>query len=595
MPEMKLGTYDRLRSWQESQNSPGPGPFTLNWDSDTRQLEVRRDGHLWWTSEEFGTFDFINIPVESKVSYSFIMVPNENRNSFSYNYSAVGDQNVRSVWVLHTDGGCHRWGRQATSYCPYTDFKLRKNGSFKPISMDMSVNSTWLDTNQSRYGSDHCKATCWMDCDCLGFDFLYDNQTGCRFWSVKNSQFLEDPDSSATKYIISGLITRKLSRRNNDASHKWIWIGFAIVAALLEMVLCSICYEEENLQVYNQNQTRIQEMLNMMNSNRRTNANGLQNDEKGGHDLSVFNYTTIITATCNFSDQNKLGEGGFGPGKLVTGQEIAVNRLSKCSGQGKSEFKNELILIYELQHTNLVQLFGFCIHGEERMFIYEYMANKSLDYFLFDSTRCQQLDWNKRFSIIEGVAQGLLYLHKYSRKRVIHRDLKASNVLLDENMNPKFFYFGMARIFTNDEQEANTMKIVGTRFGVLILEILSGRKNNSFYNDDHAVNIVGYAWALWREGVGLRLMDPRLGDSCDKNQFLRCINVGMLCVEENAANRPTMLDVISMLGNESISLPVPTKPAFCTERNVITVAVGGNGQEIVASVNGISNSDFDGR
>ncbi|PRQ30524.1 putative protein kinase RLK-Pelle-DLSV family [Rosa chinensis] len=175
-------------------------------------------------------------------------------------------------------------------------------------------------------------------------------------------------------------------------------------------------------------------------------------------------------------------------------------------------------------------------------------------------------------------------------------------------MNPKISDFGMARIFTNDEQEANTMKIVGTRgymspeyvmggnfsiksdvysFGVLMLEILSGRKNNSFYNDDHAINIVGYAWALWREVAGLRLTDPRLGDSCDKNQFLRYVHVGMLCVEENAANRPTMLDVISMLAN--------TKPRLCTERNVITAVVCRNGPEIIASVNGISNSDFDGR
>nr|XP_011462045.1 PREDICTED: putative cysteine-rich receptor-like protein kinase 35 [Fragaria vesca subsp. vesca] len=267
-----------------------------------------------------------------------------------------------------------------------------------------------------------------------------------------------------------------------------------------------------------------------------------------GELYDVCNNISIVraAATCNFSDKNKLGQGGFGPvykGKFVTGQEIAVKRLSKRSAQGISEFKNKLIIIYGLQHTNLVQLFGFCLHGEERMLIYEFNWIPS----------SQQLDWDSRFRIIEGIAQGLLYLHKYSRTRIIHRDLKASNVLLDERMNPKISDFGMARIFANDEEEANTMKIVRTRgymspeyvmvgnfstksdvysFGVLMLEILSGRKNNSFYNDDRFINLVGYAWALWREGAGLGLMDPTIGDSCDKDQMLRCIHVGLLCVEE---------------------------------------------------------------
>ncbi|KAL6201862.1 hypothetical protein ACLB2K_025574 [Fragaria x ananassa] len=661
MQGMKLGVDNRngnnwsLSSWRESQTSPGSGSFTLDWAFYTRQLEVRRSGEVCWTSGEFrsGRFSYIDIPTESKVSYNFTVVSNENQDFFSY--TAVGDQNIRSVWVLdtggqlhdvnynisivragdcdgyNTSGGCQRWGARTTE-CPLesgNDFVLIKNGSFKPINGDTSINSTsatlWLDSNQSHYGSDHCKATCWKNCDCLGFDFLHPNQTGCQYWSVKHSHFLEDPASSTTSFILPGAMKTKAFRRTNDALPKWIWIGIVIAVVLLALVLCSMCYLIRRRKLAGENQTKIQDMLNIMKSNRPTDANGLQNDGKGGQDLSVFSYASIITATCNFSNENKLGQGGFGPvykGTLVSGQEVAVKRLSKRSGQGISEFKNELILIYELQHTNLVQLFGFCIHGEERMLIYEYMPNKSLDYFLFgctdwaDSTRCQQLDWNRRFSIIEGIAQGLLYLHKYSRTRIIHRDLKASNVLLDERMNPKISDFGMARIFANDEQEANTMKIVGTRgymspeyvmggnfsiksdvysFGVLMLEIVSGRRNNSFYNDDRALNIVGYAWALWREGAGLGLMDPTIGDSCDKDQLLRCIHVGLLCVEENAASRPTMLDVISMLTNESMSLPLPTKPAFCTERNVITATVGGNGPGMVVSVNGISISDFGGR
>ncbi|KAM1044937.1 hypothetical protein ACFX2I_035888 [Malus domestica] len=331
----------------------------------------------------------------------------------------------------------------------------------------------------------------------------------------------------------------------------------------------------------------------------------------GHSELSAFSYPSVLAATCNFSEENKLGQGGFGPvykGKLVTGREIAVKRLSKCSGQGTLEFKNELILISELQHTNLVQLFGFCIHGEERMLIYEYMPNKSLDNFLFDSTRAL-LDWKRRFSIIEGIAQGLLYLHKYSRMRVIHRDLKPSNILLDENMNPKISDFGMARIFTYNELEANTGRIVGTRgymspeyamdgifsiksdvfsFGVLMLEIISGRKNNSFYNDERVLNLVGYTWKLWKEGAGIELMDPTLTDSCVQDQFLRCVHTGLLCVEENAGERPTTSNVISMLTNESVVLPMPTKPAFFTERNHVA---GGKEPEDM-SINCLSNSEI---
>ncbi|KAM1122792.1 hypothetical protein ACFX13_004369 [Malus domestica] len=355
------------------------------------------------------------------------------------------------------------------------------------------------------------------------------------------------------------------------------------------------------------------ELLDLMKSDRPTDANAHQNHGYMRPDLSVFSYASVMAATCNFSPENKLGQGGFGPvykGKLVTGQEVAVKRLSKCSGQGTLEFKNELVLIYELQHKNLVKLFGFCIHGEERMLIYEYMPNKSLDYFLFDSTRVTPLDWKKRFIIIEGIAQGLLYLHKYSRVTVIHRDLKASNILLDKNMNPKISDFGMARIFKHNELEANTNRVVGTygymspeyamqgifsiksdvySFGVLMLEIVSGRRNNSFYNADRLLNIVGYAWELWKEGTVLEFMDPTLGDSCVKDQLLRCVHVGLLCVEENAADRPTMPDVVSMLTNQSTPMPLPAKPAFFTERNVVEAGLSGKKPEIF-SANEISNS-----
>ncbi|KAJ6918074.1 hypothetical protein NC651_012329 [Populus alba x Populus x berolinensis] len=302
-------------------------------------------------------------------------------------------------------------------------------------------------------------------------------------------------------------------------------------------------------------------------------------------ELPLFSYESVSVATGQFSD--KLGEGGFGPvykGKLSKGLEIAVKRLSERSGQGLEEFRNETILIAKLQHRNLVRLLGSCIERDEKMLIYEYMPNKSLDFFLFDANRGQILDWGTRIRIIEGIAQGLLYLHRYSRLRIIHRDLKPSNILLDSEMNPKISDFGMARIFGGNETQANTNRIVGTygymspeyameglfsiksdvfSFGVLVLEIVSGRKNTSFYHSD-SLNLLGLAWKLWNANKALDLMDPSLGDPPSTATLLRYINIGLLCVQESPADRPTMSDVIPMI----VALPEPKQPAFVAGRNV---------------------------
>ncbi|KAG2664573.1 hypothetical protein I3760_16G088500 [Carya illinoinensis] len=302
--------------------------------------------------------------------------------------------------------------------------------------------------------------------------------------------------------------------------------------------------------------------------------------------LQVFTLDEIEAATGKLSIENKVGEGGYGPvykGKLPNGQEIAVKKLSKTSKQGFEEFKNEVVLTAKLQHVNLVRLLGFCTERNEQMLIYEYMPNKSLDFYLFDPSKSYILDWRRRIGIIEGITQGLLYLQEYSRMTIIHRDIKASNILLDEEMKPKISDFGMARTFMKHEHEANTGRIVGTygyvppeyvkkgvystksdvySFGVLLLQIISGKRNAYYYGSDESLNLLEYAYELLKEDKGMDFMDPSLDDTLLSWKLNRCMQIALLCVQETAKDRPSMLEVSSMLKNESAALTIPKKPAF---------------------------------
>ncbi|PQQ02556.1 cysteine-rich receptor-like protein kinase 26 [Prunus yedoensis var. nudiflora] len=189
-----------------------------------------------------------------------------------------------------------------------------------------------------------------------------------------------------------------------------------------------------------------------------------EGDEIGTEALQ-FNFNSIKVATDNFSEANKLGRGGFGAvykGRLWNEEDIAVKRLSRDSAQGDIEFKNEVALITKLQHRNLVRLLGFCLEGNERLLVYEFVPNASLDKFIFDPMKRAQLDWDRRYKIIVGIGRGLVYLHEDSRLRVIHRDLKAGNIFVDAEMNPKIADFGMARLFVLDQTEGETNRIVGT-------------------------------------------------------------------------------------------------------------------------------------
>ncbi|KAI3457530.1 hypothetical protein Pfo_014193 [Paulownia fortunei] len=419
---------------------------------------------------------------------------------------------------------------------------------------------------------EECRAECLRNCSCMAYTQLdLSKQSGCLFW-------FEDLLDIRDLYQDGQDIYVRMASSELESEGKKPQILIGSLTSGIAMVLLAL-----SLFLYIQKRrkdSRIRKEGKYSGSN--------QEDPE----LSLFKYSVILKATNKFSDDNKLGEGGFGPvfkGTLEDGQEIAVKRLSSTSSQGIDEFKNEVIFIAKLQHRNLVRLLGCCIQGDENMLIYEYMPHKSLDVVLFDQTRNLLRDWPKRFHIINGIARGLLYLHQDSRLRIIHRDLKASNVLLDSDLNPKISDFGTARSFGGNETAAKTRRVVGTygymspeyavdglfsvksdvfSFGVLVLEIVSGKRNRGFSHSDHHLNLLGHAWTLYKEERTLELVDASLADSFDLSEVLRSIHVGLLCVQKKTEDRPNMSSVVLMLGNEGV-LPAANQPGFFTEREVI--------------------------
>ncbi|VFQ58948.1 unnamed protein product [Cuscuta campestris] len=311
-----------------------------------------------------------------------------------------------------------------------------------------------------------------------------------------------------------------------------------------------------------------------------------QTDVSGISSVESYDFNTIQAITNDFAPESKIGEGGYGSvykAQLPEGLDVAVKRLSRFSGQGAQEFKNEVEVVAQLQHRNLVRLLGFCSEGEEKILIYEFVPNKSLDYFLFDPEKRRLLDWPTRYRIIEGIARGLQYLHEDSRLKIIHRDLKAGNVLLDENMNPKIADFGMAKIFGVDQTQGNTNRVVGTygymspeyvmhgqisvksdvySFGVLVLEIITGKRRSKFSELSEAQDLLSYVWKYWRDERPMEILDPTLGDSYSRNEVIRCMNIGLLCVQEEVEERPTMASIVLMLNSYSPTRPIPHQPAF---------------------------------
>ncbi|KAJ8543486.1 hypothetical protein K7X08_006009 [Anisodus acutangulus] len=630
--DKRMNTTTILTSWKNSQD-PSPGLFSVEMDQINRQFLVKWNRTEMysasgpWNGHIFSLMPEISLNSEK---YKFAYVDNENESYFTY--SLRNSSKVRLTldvsgqikhlmwaenlmeWQLFTSqprlpcevyascGAFSICNKESATFCncltgftPRSDtewdLKDHSGGCARKISLQcgdgkmkgsflMNPNVTLPEYSQTvpAISAEECHSTCLSNCSCNAY--AYDN-SACSIWNELLNLKQLSPEDVSGSVVYTRLDASDPALGEDAKSGKFplklkVIISAVVVVAVL--LLCSFSYiyyrRKMAKRIANKQRTEGNPVPHWFNREREA-RNLINENDKQDIAVPFFSLEKILTATDNFSDVHKLGQGGFGPvykGIFSVGQEIAVKRLSSQSRQGIDEFRNEVILISKLQHRNLVRLLGYCITGYEQILLYEYMANKSLDTFIFDPTRSKSLQWKKRFEIISGISRGLLYLHEDSRLRIIHRDLKTSNILLDQEMNPKISDFGLARIVEEKTTEANTKKVVGTygymspeyalegvfsiksdvfSLGVVILEIITGRRNTGFYQSKEASNLLVHAWNFWERKKSLHLLDHSLLESCNPKEAMKCINVGLLCVQEDPGDRPTMSDVMMMLHSET--------------------------------------------
>ncbi|XP_028791108.1 G-type lectin S-receptor-like serine/threonine-protein kinase At1g11410 [Neltuma alba] len=678
LPYGKLGVNRRtgqswfLQSWK-AEEDPGTGNFTMKFNVNGKpQLFLYNNYAPWWRAGSYNGEMLVGIPFMKRAMSTYVTIPfsddgNEVKILFhpydkkiimrvvavqSGFFQALLWDNDKKQWNRYWSGpevDCDNYGScGANGNCDplnYANFRCSCLPGFEPKNPtnwyqqgdpsegcvrtkgpslcgngegfvkveSVKIPDTSVANSNMTMSLEECEKECLRNCSCNAYSVsdVRNGGTGCLIWHgiLMDTQKLSQEGQDI--YVrVDAIELETYARKSKRSALAMSWkVGITVTCVILLialLIVLSVCF----IRIKKRRDEIIEQEAKLNSPTEEQNG-----ENRAQSSLPFFSVKTITTATNNFSDENQLGQGGFGSvykGTLINGEEIAVKRLSQDSGQGTQEFKNEIKLIAKLQHRNLVKLLGYCIHKEERMLIYEYLPNKSLNFFLFDRSQRMPLDWDTRFNIIFGIARGLLYLHQDSRLKIIHRDLKASNVLLDATMNPKISDFGMARIFGENQIQARTRRIVGTygymspeyamvgqystksdvfSFGVLLLEIISGKRNTDSDKERASPNLIGQVWDLWREEKALEIVDSTLGESYPLDIALRCIQIGLLCVQESALYRPSMLEVVFMLGNE-VTIPSPHKPAFLFNSNIENSESSASGDP---SVNTISDTTISAR
>ncbi|XP_057506878.1 G-type lectin S-receptor-like serine/threonine-protein kinase At4g27290 [Actinidia eriantha] len=493
--DKKAGLNRYLTTWKDA-NDPSPGEFTYKTDIDgLPQFVLWKGSDKKYRSGPWNGARFSGTGLSLNPAFNPIFVSNTDEVSYSFKSNGVSTRLVANQtgllqrFVLHNgssewalmytiqDDSCNNYGLCGVNgICKISKAPICEclqgfvpksqnewgmldwsSGCVRRTPLDCHKGERfltlrnvklpdllefWLDKSMN---PKECKAECLKNCNCTAYATLEfsGGGGGCLIWFGDLLDIREVTQKNVRYDVFIRMPASELGQDSIRKKKIVVIVAVVSVAACGMLVLCLLCWWIIS---------------------KRAKTTSLQT-EKEDLELPLFDLVTVATATNNFSSAQMVGEGGFGPvykGKLPLGQEIAVKRLSKTSGQGLQEFKNEVLMISRLQHRNLVRLLGCCVQGEERMLIYEYMPNKSLDYFIFDCKRRELLKWPKRFEVVIGIARGILYLHQDSRLRIIHRDLKTSNILLDSELKPKISDFGIAKIFVGDQIEAKTKRVIGT-------------------------------------------------------------------------------------------------------------------------------------
>ncbi|KAF3457341.1 hypothetical protein FNV43_RR01998 [Rhamnella rubrinervis] len=646
LSNMKLG-FDRRNglNWSltscKSEDDPGIGNYTFRIDSAGFPQLILYNGRApWWRAGHWNGVGLNGVPVspmDPLFYYSFVNNDNEITRAWMEKFTLSSTEPCDQYGYCGAFGLCDL--NNATQFeCTCLpgfepksssewNFRNAKNGcARKPGSLicrkgegfvkleNVKVPDTSKVVVNSGLSLEECEEECLRSCNCTAYasENISEGGSGCMTWhdSLMDTRIFAAGGQDFYLRVDERELAQYAKKSKGFVATKRFRAIMVVLGVLILFSIGFFAYWFAKRRRKGQRELFLDANITSEESPEEEKL-----EESRPHpDLTFFDIRTLVTATDNFSATNMLGQGGFGSvykGQLVNEQEVAVKRLSKHSTQGMQEFKNEVTVIAKLQHRNLVKLLGCCVHKEERMLIYEYLPNKSLDHFIFDATRRAHLDWNKRFEIVCGIARGILYLHQDSRLKIIHRDLKASNVLLDASMNPKISDFGMAKMFGEDQIQANTKRVVGTygymspeyamqglystksdifSFGVLVLEIISGRKNTEFINGSHFPILIGHVWELWNEGGVLGIVDPALCQPFSTDEISRCIHIGLLCVQEAAVERPTVSDVIFMLANET-TLPPPNTHAFAFHYTDSSISMSGG----AVSLNRVSITTLEAR